>query len=130
MYVSLMTLFVHDVDRALDFYTRVLGWEKRDDAEMGPGTRWVTVGPPGEKTSFVLARGFGGWSPEKVGGPTGTVLEVVDVEATVADLSQRGVEFSEPPRVEPWGLYAQFKDSEGNEFGLHSEQSTLAGINI
>jgi predicted enzyme related to lactoylglutathione lyase len=130
MYISLVTLFVHDVDRAIDFYTRVLGWEKRDDAEMAPGMRWVTVGPSGEKTSFVLAHGFGGWSPEKVGGATGTVLEVDDVEASVADLSQRGVEFSAPPRVEPWGLWAEFKDSEGNEFGLHSEQSTLAGINI
>jgi catechol 2,3-dioxygenase-like lactoylglutathione lyase family enzyme len=32
MYISLVTLFVHNVDRAIDFYTRVLGWEKRDDA--------------------------------------------------------------------------------------------------
>ncbi|MBD5603976.1 MAG: VOC family protein, partial [Candidatus Eremiobacteraeota bacterium] len=60
---------------------------------------------------------------------TGTVIEVDDVEATAADLSGRGVEFTTPPTVEPWGLWAQFADSEGNELGLHSEQSTFAGIN-
>jgi predicted enzyme related to lactoylglutathione lyase len=31
-----------------------------------------------------------------------------------------GVEITEEPRTEPWGGWASFKDSEGNEFGLHS----------
>ncbi len=132
MYIRTVTLFVHDVDRALDFYTRVLGWENRMDQPLQPGSdlRWVTVAPPGEKTEMVLARGFAGWAADKVGGFTGTVLGVDDAEATALDLTAKGVEFTTPPTPMPWGLWAQFKDSEGNEFGLHSEQSTLAGVNV
>jgi len=31
-----------------------------------------------------------------------------------------GVEFTEVPRREPWGGWAMFKDSEGNQHGMHS----------
>jgi predicted enzyme related to lactoylglutathione lyase len=31
---------------------------------------------------------------------------------------RRGVEFSEEPNEQPWGMWAQFKDVDGNEFGL------------
>ena len=78
----------------------------------------------------MLAHGFGGWSPDKVGGFTGTVLEVDDVEAAAAGMIVAGVEFTTPPTAMPWGLWAQFKDSEGNELGLHSDVSTLAGSNV
>ena len=43
-----------------------------------------------------------------------------DVEATVRQLAQRGVEFVEPPTAQPWGTFAKFKDSEGNVFVLSS----------
>jgi predicted enzyme related to lactoylglutathione lyase len=36
--------YVLDQDQALDFYTRVLGFEKRSDAQM-EHMRWLTVGP-------------------------------------------------------------------------------------
>jgi len=35
-----------------------------------------------------------------------------------AELRARGVEFENPPKKEPWGSYAIFKDSEGNKFVL------------
>jgi len=128
MYIRTVNVYVNDVDRAIAFYTGSLGWEKRTDAPMNDEIRWVTVGPPGEKTQFVLCKGFAGWAPEKVGGFTGTVIGVDDVEAAAAGLSERGVEFTTPPTPQPWGLWAQFVDSEGNEFGLHSEPSTLAAV--
>ena len=55
MYVSVVTLMVSDVDRAIDFYTKTLGWEKTMDAPMGED-RWVTVAPKGEKTMFTLSK--------------------------------------------------------------------------
>ena len=45
-----MNVWVHDQDEALDFYTKTLGMEIRDDvtiAEMGD-FRWLTVAPPGQ----------------------------------------------------------------------------------
>ncbi|MCC3293214.1 VOC family protein [Arthrobacter sp. zg-Y411] len=47
MRIVVTSIFVEDQDRALDFYTRVLGFEKRQDVPAG-GARWLTLGAPGE----------------------------------------------------------------------------------
>jgi len=120
MYISVVSLFVKDVDRAIAFYTQKLGWEKTMDAPMGEDGRWVTVAPKGERTAFTLSTGSPDWSPEKPGGFTGVILEVDDVYKTHDQLKKNGVEFSEDPRVEPWGGWAMITDSEGNRIGLHS----------
>ncbi|HEX2571992.1 MAG TPA: VOC family protein [Polyangia bacterium] len=44
-----------------------------------------------------------------------------DVEKTYAELKERGVEFVAPPRREPWGMRALFKDSEGNGFVMSAK---------
>jgi predicted enzyme related to lactoylglutathione lyase len=120
MYISVVTLFVNDIDRAADFYTKKLGWEKTMDVAMGEGMRWVTVAPKGAQTSFTLSKGAPGWSPDKVGGPSGVIMEVDDVYKTHEQLKKIGIEVTEAPRSEAWGGWAMFKDSEGNEHGLHS----------
>jgi catechol 2,3-dioxygenase-like lactoylglutathione lyase family enzyme len=38
---------VTDQDRALDFYVGILGFEKRLDAPLPTGQRWIVVAPPG-----------------------------------------------------------------------------------
>jgi predicted enzyme related to lactoylglutathione lyase len=43
-----------------------------------------------------------------------------NVEATHRQLSQRGVEFVEPPTKQPWGTFAKFRDPDGNVFVLSS----------
>jgi lactoylglutathione lyase len=120
VYISVVTVFVNDMDRAIKFYTEKLGWNKTMDVPMGPDMRWVTVAPPGERTSLTLTKGSPDWSPEKVGGFSGVIMEVNDVFQTHEDLTELGVEFADPPRHEPWGGWATFKDSEGNVHGLHS----------
>ncbi len=126
MYISVVSVFVNDMDRAVDFYTKKLGWMKTMDVPMGADMRWVTVAPPGEKTSFTLTKGSPGWSPEKVGGFTGVIIEVDDVFQAQKDLSQTNIEFTEAARNEPWGGWAMFKDSEGNVHGLHSPVAVTA----
>jgi lactoylglutathione lyase len=126
MYISVVTLFVDDVDRAIDFYTNKLGWEKTMDAPMGDGSRWVTVAPAGAQTAFTLAKRSADESPDKTGGSSGVVIEVDDVNKTHEQLKKIGIEFTEVPRIEPWGGWAMFKDSEGNVHGLHS--SAAAGV--
>src|SRR5687767_14807048 len=46
---------VTDVDRALAFYTGVLGLGVRMDADFGAGQRWVEVAPDGSPTAIALA---------------------------------------------------------------------------
>ena len=123
MYISVVTVHVKDIDRAVDFYTKKLGWVKTMDVPTGE-SRWVTVAPSdNEKTSFVLSN----YTPEKTGGFSGVILEVDDVFKTHEQLSKAGVEFEEAPRIEPWGGWAQFKDSDGNLHGLHSPVPAKVG---
>lgn len=125
MYISVVTLPVSDIDRAVDFYTKTLGWEKTMDVSMGEDERWVTVAPSGEgKTAFVLHP-----EPEKTGGFTGVILEVDDVFLTHEQLAKTDVTFTEAPRIEPWGGWAQFQDSEGNVHGLHSPAPASVSTN-
>ncbi|HEV2261827.1 MAG TPA: VOC family protein [Candidatus Rubrimentiphilum sp.] len=129
MYIGVVTINVNDQERAKEFYTKKLGWEVEMDESMGEKMRWLTVKPRGEKTSFVLAQGFGDWTPEKVGGMTGVVLEVDDVFKTAEELKKNGVEFRDEPKMEFFGGWAVIKDSEGNEFGLHSPATVGAPSN-
>jgi lactoylglutathione lyase len=121
MYISVVTLYVNDIDRTVEFYTKKLGWEKTMDVPMGE-SRWVTVAPSGSgsQTAFTLAKDGPSWSPDKVGGFSGVIMEVDDVFQTADQLKKNGVELEDEPSREPWGGWATFKDSEGNIHGLHS----------
>ncbi|MGD1067629.1 MAG: VOC family protein [Vulcanimicrobiaceae bacterium] len=119
MYISIIVLYVADRDRAIAFYTDTLGWNKTMDVPMGEdGGRWVTLAPPEGKAQFTLYL-----DAEEAGGDTNVILEVDDVEKTAAQLAQRGVNFIEAARREPWGGWARFEDSEGNVLALHSPPS-------
>jgi catechol 2,3-dioxygenase-like lactoylglutathione lyase family enzyme len=53
MHIGVVTLPVADLDRAIEFYTKALGWEKIIDAPMQDeqNNRWVTVAPPGSPST-------------------------------------------------------------------------------
>jgi DNA-binding transcriptional ArsR family regulator/catechol 2,3-dioxygenase-like lactoylglutathione lyase family enzyme len=110
---------VRDQTRAVEFYTQRLGFELRRDEAMGPDARWIEVAPPGARTAIVpYPAGFvpGGAEP---GGFTNVVLACADARAAFAELTARGVEFTEPPAEQPWGgVLAQFRDADGNVFVL------------
>lgn len=127
MYISAVTLFVNDVDRAINFYTKKLGWNKTADAPMGDGTRWVTVAPPGAQTAFTLVKGSATRSSGKVGHNSGVIIGVDDVHQSRIEFKKIGIEFTEGPRDEPWGGWAMFQDSEGNVHGLHSPVAASVG---
>ena len=118
--ISVVSLDVSDQDKALDFYTNKLGFEKRMDAPFFDGTqehRWLTVAPPGSSTQIVLIKGYGDWSEERVGrNSSGISFSVEDIVGTFADLKAKGVEITEEPNQQPWGMQAQFKDDDGNSF--------------
>ena len=47
--LAVISILVEDQDEALRFYTEKLGLEKRSDVHFGPGMRWLTVAPKGQK---------------------------------------------------------------------------------
>ncbi|CAA9431444.1 MAG: hypothetical protein AVDCRST_MAG01-01-3020 [uncultured Rubrobacteraceae bacterium] len=115
-------IYVHDLDRAIDFYVDKVGFEKRVDEPVDEeGHRWVEVAPSGSKTALVLSHGFGSWSPEKVGGWCRLIFSVDDLRSTFGALRARGVTFESEPEESPYGVYAQVRDPDGNVFGLLQE---------
>ena len=118
--VDVVPVYVSDQDKALDFYGNKLGMEKVRDDPMGPDTRWVQVKPKGAETAIVFVKGFADWSPDKVGGLQSITLWSDDADATCEELKARGVEISQEPTPQPWGMTeVRFKDQDGNEFLLY-----------
>lgn len=122
--IASLPVYVRDQDRALEFYTQALGFEKRADVPMGPGARWVSVAPEGSQTEIALTTPAmmnpqHGLNFEALTGRfTGIVFHTPDIAAVHRDLSARGVRFTEPPSAQPWGTYANFVDPDGNSFVL------------
>jgi catechol 2,3-dioxygenase-like lactoylglutathione lyase family enzyme len=52
--VAYVSLFVTNQDKALDFYTNVLGFEKRIDNPTPNGPRWLTIAVTGQDFELVL----------------------------------------------------------------------------
>jgi catechol 2,3-dioxygenase-like lactoylglutathione lyase family enzyme len=52
--VGRVCVTVADTDRAIDFYTGTLGFEKVVDVPMGDAMRWVEVALPGTATTICL----------------------------------------------------------------------------
>jgi len=116
-----VNVYVSDQQRALDFYVEKLGFELRADQPNGPDARWIEVAPAGAETVLILYTPPG--LNERIGTWSPIVFDCDDMDATYAQLRDNGVEFSQPPAVQPWGMkMALFKDIDGNEFVLVQTQ--------
>ena len=92
--VGRVVVSVADTDRALDFYSGTLGFEKVVDEPMGPGMRWVEVAIPREggtaETTIALAPPPEG--QQAGGSQTGIILDTSDVDGAHAALKEAGVD--------------------------------------
>jgi catechol 2,3-dioxygenase-like lactoylglutathione lyase family enzyme len=124
--------WVHDQDEALAFYTEKLGLELRDDVtvpELG-NFRWLTVGVPGQDDVAITLMAVPGppvfdeetrrTLQELVakGAAGGLFFSTGDCQASYEELKGRGVEFSQEPTRQPYGLDAGFRDPSGNQIRM------------
>jgi catechol 2,3-dioxygenase-like lactoylglutathione lyase family enzyme len=115
--LGIVTVYCTDQAAARDFWRDQCGFEVRDDVDFMPGTRWITVGPPGGQTSFTLWPIGGPYTEGKaVGGMTGMSFECDDAQATHDNLAAKGVKITQPLNQQPWGLSFMFADPDGNIF--------------
>ena len=118
--VKFVSIPVKDQDKALDFYTQKLGFGILTDQPMAPGQqRWIELKIPGAETKVVLFTPDG--HEDRIGSFQNVTFTADNVAGTHAELSARGVEFSQPPTSQPWGTFAVFKDLDGNQFVLSSK---------
>ena len=116
-YIHSTTIIVSNQDAALDFYVNKLGWEKRIDNPVEENYRFLTVAPPGAQTELVLGPAhIHGVEPGK-GIQSGISLIVDNIDETYRTLTERGVQFTQPPDTMPWGDRATWLvDPDGNTF--------------
>ena len=129
--LTYVQVWVHDQDEALAFYTDKLGMELREDVsvpEMGD-FRWVSVGVPGQDVSLTLLSVpgppvFEEDTRQKVlevlakGAAGGLFFTADDIQATFDDLKSRGVEVTQEPTEQPYGIDAGLRDPSGNQFRM------------
>src|SRR5262245_65521938 len=85
VYVAVM---VSDQDKALDFYTNVVGFEKRGDFPTPNGPRFLTVGVKGQDFDLVL---WPGTPARAEAGPAVYTIEVGEVRVACETTKSRGV---------------------------------------
>jgi catechol 2,3-dioxygenase-like lactoylglutathione lyase family enzyme len=123
-----VTIWVHDQDEALAFYTEKLGLELRDDVTLPElnNFRWLTVGIPGQDVavSLVAVPGppvFDDATREQImnvmakGAAGGLIFSTDDCKASYEELKTKGVEFQQEPSEQPYGIDAGFRDPSGNQ---------------
>ncbi len=115
--VSQVSLYVRDQQRALDFWSRKMGFTVTKDMAYGEN-RWIEVEPPGGGTRLVLYKEGPGWPEPAKDRPGYVLFEDDDIQAAYERLSAAGVHFTMPPKQEQWGWSAVFTDDEGHLFHL------------
>jgi catechol 2,3-dioxygenase-like lactoylglutathione lyase family enzyme len=126
MKLTHVPIVVRDQDRALAFYTDVLGFEKRADYQQPGKPRWLTVAPKGQETAFILVQGESsvdlGLGPEAGSGGHHLAFTTTDCRGDYEALTARGVDFTvgdyTRPIEQPWGTSVTFKDPDGNILAL------------
>jgi catechol 2,3-dioxygenase-like lactoylglutathione lyase family enzyme len=121
--LALIAVLVRDYDEAIAWYTRHCPFALTEDRPLGGGKRWVVLSAvSGEGTGLLLARAVGPEQECRVGDQAGgrvfLFLRVDDVKARFAEILGAGVVFEGPPRDEPYGLVAVFRDLYGNRWDL------------
>jgi catechol 2,3-dioxygenase-like lactoylglutathione lyase family enzyme len=126
MRITLTSVLVDDQAKALDFYTRVLGFEKKHEVPMGEFS-WITVVAPGDPDGVQLvlepdqhpaARPFK--EALVADGIPFTAFTVDDVEAEHARLTAAGVTFTQPPTAMGPVTTAVLDDTCGNLIQIQS----------
>jgi predicted enzyme related to lactoylglutathione lyase len=120
MRIKLTSIYVDDQDKALRFYTDVLGFVKKTDVSQGP-FRWLTVASPEEPDGTELqlalndnpaARAYQQAMFEQ--GQPAAMFFTDDVKGDHERITARGAKFTTPPTDVTASIIATLDDTCGN----------------
>jgi catechol 2,3-dioxygenase-like lactoylglutathione lyase family enzyme len=120
--VQSVSIPVADQDKALAFYTQVLGCELRTDIEVWPGARLVEVVPPGSSVGLVLL-------PPDSEIPMAVRLGTTNAEAAHARLREAGATLHNDEVIHMDGAPPMFffADPDGNGLVYLEEEPGAGG---
>ena len=120
MKIKVTSLYVDDQDRALRFYTEVLGFVKKNDFSQGP-YRWLTVASPEEPEGTDLQLALNNNPAAQAyqqaifqQGQPAMMFFTDDVNGDYARIKASGAEFTMPPTAVTGSTIAMLKDTCGN----------------
>ena len=124
MKIKLVGIYVDDLDKALRFYTQVVGFVKKADVSQG-GYRWLTVSSPEdpdgtelhlERNDNPAAKAYQGALFEQ--GQPAAMFFTDDVMGDYERIKARGAEFTMPPTGVTGSTIAMLNDTCGNRIQL------------
>ena len=120
MKIALTSVYVDDQDKALRFYTEVLGFVKKADFSQGP-FRWLTVAPPENPDGAELQLALNNNPAAKAyqqamfqQSQPAAMFFTDDVQADYERLKARGARFTMPPTDVTASRIAMLNDTCGN----------------
>src|SRR5262245_52458456 len=120
MKIKLTSVYVDDQDRALRFYTHVLGFAKKADFRQGP-VRWLTVASPEDPDGTELQLALNDNPAAKAyqqamlqQGQPAAMVYTDDVKGDYERTKARGAEFTMPPTDVTGSTIAMLNDTCGN----------------
>ena len=120
MKIKLTIVYVDDQEKALSFYTEVLGFVKKADFSQG-GYRWLTVASPEEPEGTELQLALNTDPAAKAyqqalfqQGQPAAMFFTDDVQADFERMKARGAEFAMPPTDVTGSKIAKLNDTCGN----------------
>ena len=131
MKIKLTSVSIDDYDKALKFYTEVLGFMKKHDIPLGEGARWITVVSPEEPNGTELLLEPNASYPAmkalkealvKDGLPF-TAFQVNNLDQEYERMKNLGVEFTMEPTNMGMTSAAVFNDTCGNLIQIYQLNS-------
>jgi predicted enzyme related to lactoylglutathione lyase len=120
MKIKLTNVFVDDQEKALRFYTDVLGFVKKSDFSQGP-YRWLTVAsaedPDGTELQLALNNNPAAKTYQQAllqQNQPAAMFFTDDLQADYERMKARGAEFTMPPKDVTASKIAMLKDTCGN----------------
>ncbi|HET6597183.1 MAG TPA: VOC family protein [Anaerolineales bacterium] len=122
MKIKLTSISIDDYDKALKFYTEIMGFVKKQDIPLGEGARWITVVSPEEPNGTeLLLEPNAGYPAMKAlkeslvkDGIPFTAFLVDNVQEEYERMKDLGVEFTMEPTNMGFTSAAIFDDTCGN----------------
>ena len=122
MKIKLTSVPIDDYDRALKFYTEVMGFQLKRDMPLGDGARWITVVSPEEPDGVeLLLEPNAGYPAMKAlkellvrDGIPYTAFQVNDIQAEYERMKGLGVQFTMEPTNMGMTTAAILDDTCGN----------------
>lgn len=113
--IASTSVFVKDQQESLNFWVEKVGFKVICDLKLESNFRWVEIAPRSSDSSINLYPKSLISKKDLKPMPV-IVFRTNDIQSTFNNLKARGVVFSRNPLRSILGIYAMFKDVDGNEF--------------